>query len=538
MSETLGEPGTLPELLDRSVRDHSDATALILETERVTYAELAERSSRVAAGLVARGVGKGSHVGLLMENSADWVAAAFAVTGLGAVLVPVSTFSMRDDLAYQLRHGDVAVLLMSAGFLGHDYLDDLLSVAPELQSSDPGRIRARGLPALRSVVVRGDVERPRACEPWEALDDEAGVPRSVLDGLRNEVDPEDDCYLLYTSGTTAAPKGVLHRHRSVAGNGWFIGEHQALGPDDVVWFHFPLFFSAGCINVMLGGLSHGASLILAPTFDAGTALAAIDEHEATAWHLWPHVFKALKAHPDWGRRERAGLCKGTGPFDLAIGATHPDGLGGVNMYGLTETCTAFTCTSASDPPEVRLKTQGLPLPGNEVRIVNPETGEPLADGEEGEIAVRGPSVMRRYYKVDPALTFDADGFFRTGDLGRIDPDGRLRFLRRLSEVIKTAGMNVSPAEVEQALRKLDGVHEAYAFALPSADRDEVVGAAVVVDRPGAVSEGDVLDHCREALPRYKRPVAVLVLAEEDVPMTGTGKVQRRLLRERLLGPAS
>jgi fatty-acyl-CoA synthase len=323
-------------------------------------------------------------------------------------------------------------------------------------------------------------------------------------------------------------------HDAVARNGWRIGEYQGLDANDVVWFYYPLFFSAGCINVMLGTLSHGAALILQPAFEPGAALELIEREKATAWHLWPHTLKELTQHPDWKVRDHSLLHKGTGPFDAMQGGPPEDGLGGVNMYGMTETCTAFTCTRADDPLAVRLTTQGRLMPDNELKIVDPESGALLPDGEEGEICVKGPTVLRCYYKVDPAETFDSEGFFRTGDLGHVDADGRLHFGRRIKDTIKTGGINVAPADIEAKLLQLAGVEAAYAFPIPAADKGEVVGAALVVAEGREPGEDAILAHCAEVLAGYKRPAGLLILREEQVPMTGTGKVQKVVLRERLL----
>lgn len=540
MSESAGTsdgavaPRTLPELLHTSATAWGGRNALIAHDECLSYSELVERSRWYSRALIGLGVGKGTHVGLLLENCIDWVALTFAVTGLGGVLVPLSTFCSAEDLRYQLRMADVNVLLMTRQFLKNDYLEALQSVVPELDRDRPGAIHSLVAPALRRVVVRGEGPLPKACDDWDVLvhagDD---IALDLVDALSAEVDPGDACYLLTTSGTTASPKGVLLTHAAVVGNGQWIGDCQALTADDVVWHHFPLFFSAGCCNVLLGTLSHGAALILHPVFDAASAIDAIERHRATTWHLWPHVLKALLEHPDWVTRDHSSLHKGTGPFDLVIRARPADGLGGVNMYGMTETATAFSCTSAADPPSIRLKTQGMLRPGNEVKVIDPESGVLLGLGQPGEIHVKGPSLMRGYYKVDPAATFDNDGFFPTGDLGFVDADGRLHFEHRLKDMIKTAGVNVSPADVEAVICRLDGVAAAFVFPLPSEDRGEVVGAAVVARSGATVSEATVLAHCREQLATFKRPVAVLLVGAADVPMTGSGKVQKYVLRDRL-----
>jgi fatty-acyl-CoA synthase len=239
-------------------------------------------------------------------------------------------------------------------------------------------------------------------------------------------------------------------------------------------------------------------------------------------------------HPDWQTRDHSTLHKGTAPFDVLLGSPPKDGRGGVNMYGMTETCTAFSCTRADDPLQVRLTTCGPLLPGCDMKIVDPETGERLTRGQEGEICVKGPPVLRRYYKVDPAETFDAEGFFHTGDLGHIDEDARVHFNQRIKDMIKTGGINVSPAEIEAKLVNLTCVDSAYAFPIPAGDRGEAVGAALVVTAGREPSDAELLDYYEEALSGYKRPRGTLLLRQEQVPMTGSGKVQKVQLRERLL----
>jgi fatty-acyl-CoA synthase len=216
------------------------------------------------------------------------------------------------------------------------------------------------------------------------------------------------------------------------------------------------------------------------------------------------------------------------------GGPPEDGFGGVNMYGMTETCTAFACTRADEPLPIRLTTCGALMPGNEIKIVDMESGGRMKSGEPGEICVKGPAVMRRYYKIDPATTFDEEGFFHTGDLGHLDEAGRLIFSQRIKDTIKTGGINVAPADIESKLVALAGVTAAYAFPIPSEDRGEVVGAALVVTPGAEPEEAAILAHCKESLSGYKRPEGLLILHEEHVPMTGSGKVQKVVMKDRLL----
>ncbi len=528
-------PTSLADLLGRSVETWGDRPALVTTTDRYTYRELADLVDRYARALVSSGAAKGSRVAILMENDPDWVALALAATSIGALLVPVSTFVHTDDLRYQLAHADVEHLVMSASFLGNDYLKMLVEIAPGLDDAEAGRLHSPGLPHLRNVIVRGGDDLPVGCRAWDdfvaSADD---VPASVTAGLSAAVNPEDDCYLLTTSGTTARPKGVLHTHRSIAVNGSRIGDYQGLLPEDVVWFYFPLFFSAGCINVMLGTLSHGATLLLQPNLDVDEALVLIEREGATTWHLWPHQLKLFMEHPDWATRDHSGLHKGTAPYDILCESPPEDGLGGVNMYGMTETATAFSCTGADESLDIRMNTQGHLLAGNEMKVVDPDSGDRVPTGDQGELCVKGPSVMRGYYKVDPATTFDSEGFFHTGDLGFFDNDGRVHFVQRLKDVIKTGGINVSPADIEASLSQIEGVRESHVFALPSDDKGEVVGAALVPEADAQLAEAAVREYFSSEMAGYKRPQAVMVVAEPDIPMTGSGKVQKHVLRERMI----
>jgi len=527
---------TLPQLIRKASKEAGNQTALITENARLTYAELADLVDRYARSLVAYGVTKGTRVGLLMENSIEWVAFSFATTGLGAILVPISTFAKSAEIDYQLRHADVSLLFSTSRFLKTDYISVLNELLSGCRLTSQGDIYCDRLPFLRKVVILGrDAGAPpNAYRSWEEFES-AGetVPVAITRAMADQVDPEDECYLLYTSGTTANPKGVLHRQKSIVRNGILIGRHQMLTPDDVVWFYYPFFFCAGCVNVLLGTFSNHAALIVQPAFDPGKAVELIDRERATTWHAWPHQIKALTSHPSWSELDHSLLHKGTGALDLGLKLGERfGGVGGVGMYGMTETCTAFTCTYANDPATVRARTCGRVMESNEVKIVDPETGSALDNGITGEICVSGPSVMRRYYKVDPETTFDEQGFFHTGDLGYIDEDERLHFLQRKKDMIKSGGINISPADIEATLSRMEGVQEAFAFPIPGGDRGELVGAAIVTR--GAIDAEKLVEFCRESFSAHKRPSSVLIVRREELPMTGSGKVQKVKLAETLL----
>ena len=525
---------TLPGLLEAITAEAGERIAVICEEERFTYQQISDLTDQISRALVAQGVGKGTRIALLMENVPEWIAFSFAAASLGAVVAPISTFARRDEIAYQLRHSDASQIYMTARFLKSNFQSMIEELLPELSTASQEPIYNSQLPALRKVIIKGADHLPDAADSWDDfVQSGKSVSMEIVRELRKEIDPEDECYLLYTSGTTASPKGVYHRQKSIVRNGILIGRYQQLVPEDVVWFYLPFFFSAGCINVLLGTFSNGAALILQPTFDAGAAINLIEREKATTWHLWPHQARAMREHPDWQTKDHSLLHKGTGAFDviLRVGKQF-GGVGGVNMYGMTETCTAFTCTHADESEKIRIKTNGRVMEGSELKIVDSETGERVAQGETGEICVKGPSVMRRYYKVDPLTTFDVQGFLPTGDLGYLDEDDRLHFEQRKKDMIKSGGINISPADIESCLRKMEAVSEAYAFPLPGGSRGQLVGAALVL-ADESVSKDSIAQYCRDEFSTHKRPSSLLLIKKENLPMTGSGKVQKVKLAEML-----
>jgi fatty-acyl-CoA synthase len=322
-----------------------------------------------------------------------------------------------------------------------------------------------------------------------------------------------------------------------------IGERQHLTPDDRMWMGISLFWGFGCENALLAVMTHGGSVVLQEQFDAGEALALIERERCTVYYGTPNIALALWEHPERAGRDlsslRTGAAIGSPPamrMVMDLGAREI-----CNVYGLTECYGNCTVTDAHDPEEVRLHTVGRPLPGMEVRVVDPETRRALGPGEVGEIVIRG-YMTPGYYK-DPeknAAAFDADGFFRSGDFGTLDDDGRLRFRGRLKEMVKTGGINVAPLEVEEVLLAHPDVEQVYVVGLPDPRKEEIL-AAVIVLKDGRAADPDGLRaFCRERLAAFKVPQELRFLTRAELPVTATGKVQKVKLRETLAaerGPA-
>jgi fatty-acyl-CoA synthase len=516
---------TLPDLLDELAARQPDHEFIVGGGERLSYAETRDRARRLARGLRDLGVRRGEMVALLMNNRPAWLLVDFAVTMLGATLVPVSTWSRPRELEYVLNHCQAATLVTIPDFGGQDYLQALAQVS--------GR-----LPHLRRIVVAGGAPSSDAIALDSLMAGSDGVRDADIEAAQRAVAPDDVAYILYTSGTTSTPKGVQLCHGHLVENMWNIGERQHLTSVDRLWMGISLFWSFGCANALLAVMTHGGTIVLQEHLEPGAALALIERERCTVYYGTPNIALALYEHPDRARRDLSSLRTGAaiGPpaamqmvMDLGVKEI-------CNVYGLTECYGNCAVTDAHDAAEVRLTTVGYPLPGMEIRVVDRETRRPLPDGEIGEFLVRG-LLTPGYYR-DPernAESFDAEGFLLTGDLGFADRDGRLRFRGRIKEMVKTGGINVAPLEVEEVLLGHPTVEQAYVVGIPDPRKEEIL-IAVVVAKPGQTAEPAILRaYCRDALAAYKVPQEIHVMTREDLPLTGTGKVQKFRLAEKLAG---
>jgi acyl-CoA synthetase (AMP-forming)/AMP-acid ligase II len=523
---------TLPRFLDDVAERHGARTALRFEGRSISYAELRSEARRVAKGLVARGIGRGTRVGVLFANRPEWLFATFAASLTGAVVVPINTFATPDELDYVLRHADVAWLLLQPRLLKHAFLDDLLERHPEIGTARPGAIRSVPLPQLRGVVATG-IDSPRgAVEPWPALGDSGDVGDRLLDAIAAEVHPADESLVIYTSGTTARPKGVVHRQRAAVIQAWRFAELMAFGPDDVVYTAYPFFWTAGIAMAIGATLAAGATLVIEETFEPGAALAAAARERATSIQAWPHQAKAMAEHPDAANHDLSSVRKIEFTSPLArLAGLEKDVWGIYASDGMSETFTLATAVPAGAPAERRQGTHGPVLAGSEVRIVDPHTGASLPGGEKGEIAVKGLTLMSGYAKVEPELYLDADGFFHTQDGGSFDRAGDLHWTGRLSNLIKTGGANVSPLEIEEHAGRFPGVRSAHAVGVPHPTLGDAIVLWVV---PTGGAEPDLAGleaHLKESLSAYKQPRAVFILEPDEVSYTGSQKVQVEPLRE-------
>jgi fatty-acyl-CoA synthase len=507
--------------------------AIVFERQDLSYREFEREARLLARALLGAGVVKGARVAVHMGNRPEWIVAAFAVGMLGGVLVPVNTFATRAELKYVLRHSDASVLLMQPGLQKHRFLEDLLAEYPAIALGAPGRLRCLDLPQLRRVACIG-IDAPRGgIETWgQLLAHEQGVSDDLLDAAVSEVEPSDDGMLIYTSGTTAQPKGVLHTQRAPILQSWRFAEILRLEPEDRVYTTYPFFWTAGIAMSIGPTFAAGATLLLQEVFDPGAALDLIESERATAVHAWPHQQKALGEHPSAQGRDLRSLRKVDFNTPIAkLAGIEKDEYGTGAAYGLSETFTIATMLRADAPLELRKRSSGRALPGMALRIVDPGSGEELPTGAAGEIAVKGVTLMRGYYKVAAENCFDADGYFRTQDGGSLDAEGHLHWTGRLSNLIKTGGANVSPVEIEESLAKHPSVKVAAVVGVEHPTLGEIVVLCAVPVSGAKIDEAELRGWLRERLAAYKVPKRVLAFRAEEIAYTGNQKVQIAPLRE-------
>jgi fatty-acyl-CoA synthase len=508
---------TLPDLIDELAERYGEREAVVGSGQRYTYRQFRMEVRCLARALHAFGVRRGDKVAILMGNRPEWLIADFAITLLGAVMVSVNTWATARELQYILSHSDSRFLFAVARFLKHDYAATL----PMLD-----------LPLLERVICVGE-DGGRDWLPYrELLAMADAVPEAAIDAAQRAVRSEDMAYVLYTSGSTSMPKGVEIQHYALIENMWHIGERQKTTERDRLWLAVSLFWGLGCENALFNLFTHGGCVVLQEHFDAGEALELIERERCTMFYGTPNMGQALYEHPDRPKRDLSSL-RGGATIGTPEQITRVVALGAreiCNIYGLTETYGNCNVADAREPLEKRLSNVGCPLPGVEQRIVDPETGKVLPPGQVGEVRVKG-YVTTGYYK-DAERTreaFDEHGFFKTGDLGMLDAEGCLHFRGRIKEMVKTGGINVAPIEVEEVLLSHPAVQAAFVTGVPDPVQDELLAAVIVPKSGASLTEREVTEYCRKSLAAYKVPRLIRFAAEEELPLTTTGKVQKNRL---------
>ena len=538
---------TIGDVLDRQAERFAERDALVnVETgERFTYAEFRDEVERVARGLMALGIQRGHHVGIWATNYSEWVLTQFATAKIGAVMVNVNPAYRTHELAYVLEQSEANAMILIRQFRNSDYAAMLNEVVPELKDSNPGELRSSQFPYLRNVICipphgeGADAETPAGMWAWDELvAKHSEVSPEQLAARQAECRPDDPINIQYTSGTTGNPKGAMLTHHNLVSNGLYVGDAIELTENDRLCVPVPFYHCFGCVMGNLGCITHGSAIIIASEhFDPLKTLQALEQERCTALYGVPTMFIAQLGHADFDSFDvsslRTGIMAGS-PCPIEVMRQVIDRMGAHQMtiaYGQTEHSPVITQTLVSDSIERRVSTVGAVLPGVEARIVDPESGEILGPGIQGELQARSSMVMRGYYNMPEATdaAIDEEGWLHTGDLAEVDEDGYYKITGRLKDMIIRGGENVYPREIEEFLYTHPKISDVQVIGVPDERFGEEVMAWVML-RPGETAEAEeIREFCRGRIAHFKIPRYVKVT--EEFPMTVTGKIQKFRMRE-------
>ena len=515
---------TLGGFVEQVCEIHRDREALVFDdplqadaTVRWTYRDLLREARAVARSLIAGGVHTGDRVAILMGNRPEAVAAFFGVAMTGAVVAPLSTFSTASELGQLLTMANPRVLLAQTGMGGRSFVEDIAAADLEQGPHAAGR---------RTVLVGRD---------WEGFrGDGAALPLHELEAAKASVTPDSDGLIIFSSGTTATPKGVLHGQRAPTVQFWIQAKIFGRTPQTRMWTALPLFWTAGMNTAMGATLAAGGCWVMQEGFDAGRALRLMARERVTEPYTLPHQARALAEHPDWLTTDLSSLQQ---VYGKSVFTRHPAVRGDASWqmpvgWGMSETC-AFVTAHASDAGrETMQRSLGRVLAGSEIAVLDLGSGEIADVDAEGELLVRGATVMKTYLGKDPSQCFDADGWLHTGDVGHLDALGELHWTGRRTEMIKTGGANVAPAEIEVQMRACPDVRLARVLGVPD-ERLEQIAVLCVELTEGAEADADSLRaFLRQRLAAYKVPKQVLIFDTGEIPLTASAtKVRDDLLRK-------
>ena len=534
---------TFSQVLDRMVEEFPDQYAFKYTTLDYTrtYEEFREDVDNFARALVSLGVRPGMKVAVWATNVPAWYITFWATVKIGAVLVTMNTAYKIHEAEYLLRQSDTHTLVMIESCLDSDYRQIINELCPELAAHDKDTpLHSKRLPFLRNVITV-DFRQPGSLTFEEAMARADMVSLDVIRSMAANVRTDDVCNMQYTSGTTGFPKGVMLTHYNVVNNGKCIGDRMGLSTADRMMIQVPMFHCFGMVLSMTSSMTHGATLCPLPYFSAKSSLACIQQEKITCFNGVPTMFIAMFNHPDYRKTNfsymRTGIMAGAGcPPELMRRAARPDEMnmrGIVSVYGQTESAPGSTMSAWTDPLDLRCDTVGYDFPHVECKIIDPETGREVPDGETGEFCSRGYNTMKGYYKMPRATmeTVDAEGWLHSGDLACRDADGNYRITGRLKDMIIRGGENIYPKEIEEFIYTHPKVQDVQVIGVPDKKYGEEACACIVLKEGETLGEPEMRAYITASLARHKVPRYIVFV--DAFPMNAAGKVLKYKMREDL-----
>ncbi len=520
--------------LSHLVGRYADSVLAVAPNGTLTYAEADDRSRSLAKGLVARGIGKGTRVGLLAPNGIEWVVGWLATTRIGAVCVPVNTYLKPRELDRLLVHADVDTLLSVESHLANDYVERLELAIPGLAERQGTTPRQPSHPYLRQIWMWGDVDRHWVGSIDDLVTAGDGIADEIINAIEAQVSPADTMLIVYSSGSTSDPKGAVHTHGSVIRHAHNLWQFRDIRPGDAIYSPMPLFWVGGLTFTLLGAMHAGATVIFEDRFEPGATLELLERARCTHILGWPHMVKALTDHPSFADRDLSSI-RAVGQRTVGPGFTLANPEHVPASIGMTESLGPHTLEQegALLAPD-KIGSFGRAVPGVEHRIVDPATGIDCERGVPGELLLRGYPLMQGLNKTEREVTFTPDGWYRTGDSAFLDDDNNLFYRGRLGDTIKAGGVNVSPREVEIALEAHDEVAMAFVVGLALGDSETQVAAMVLLAPERHIDPTDLLGHVRSEVSSYMVPRHLMVVEDRnDLPWLESGKLDRRRARQLL-----
>ena len=532
---------TFPQVLDRMVEEFPDQYAFKYTTLDYTrtYEEFREDVDNFARALVSLGVKPGMKVAIWATNVPAWYITFWATTKIGAVLVTVNTAYKIHEAEYLLRQSDTHTLVMIQSALDSHYQNIINEICPEIMKTKAGSpLHCKRLPFLRNVITVDF--RQNGCLTFdEAMARADLVPLEEVQRMAASIHPDDVCNMQYTSGTTGFPKGVMLTHYNVVNNGKCIGDRMGLSTADRMMIQVPMFHCFGMVLSMTSSMTHGATLCPLPYFSAKSSLACINQERITCFNGVPTMFIAMFNHPDYRKTDfsymRTGIMAGAGcPPELMRRAAQPDEMnmrGIVSVYGQTESAPGSTMSAWTDPLDLRTNTVGYDFPHVQCKIIDPETGEEVPNGVNGEFCSRGYNTMKGYYKMPEATrdTVDAEGWLHSGDLACRDVDGTYRITGRLKDMIIRGGENIYPKEIEEFIYTHPKVRDVQVIGVPDKKYGEEIMACIILKEPGSVTAEQMTDYIKASMARHKVPRYISFV--DSFPMNAAGKILKYKMRQ-------